>query len=271
MAGASYFSEPPTQVYYCVHCKFEIDEEDRHYCCDSCKRFIHIKTCSGLVSSEIKCMLLKERSLRFLCNECNVKFSQISTIFETVDQMKSEIEILKFSVTALTGDQSRAMDHTPGGLMTIEEFNDRNKRKKNVVLFGVEEPSVNVLPEYYAEFDRRLVHELLITIGAPNVRVSRIARIGREEINRPRPRPIKLFLESEKDVWKVVKNAEMVKRSGAYNNVIITPDRTKHQLTYHRQIKNELERRRQAGDINCKIQYIGGIPTIVPIVRERYN
>lgn len=52
----------------CVICKEDINNQAT-YNCDLCKRNVH-KNCAGLTPSETKCMVLKKRTLKLFCTEC---------------------------------------------------------------------------------------------------------------------------------------------------------------------------------------------------------
>nr|CAH7754480.1 unnamed protein product [Callosobruchus chinensis] len=78
----------------------------------------------------------------------------------------------------------------------IEEINERNSRKRNIIIFGLPETNQNVPPEVRQEKDKAEILSVLKTVDPEFVSDSLVPfRLGRFGDNKNRP--IKLILKDE--------------------------------------------------------------------------
>lgn len=239
----------------CAKCKLNIEDNDSYFECDSCKRPIHAQSCSELTSSEIKCMQLKKRVLRFLCNDCNSGLLQIPSIIQSIRELKSEIGLLKSSKPAEPSESHPAPFTNINEI--IAELNEREHRKKNIMVFGLSEHQNNTQADKDTGFE-------IIKVANPNASDNiKLFRVGKPNVNTTKPRPMKIILNSPEEAIQVLRNVNEIKKMKSFENLIITSDKTPNQTLHYKRIKEELSTRTNAGEKNLKIKYFNGEPKIV--------
>nr|CAH7734653.1 unnamed protein product [Callosobruchus chinensis] len=146
----------------------------------------------------------------------------------------------------------------------MAEFSERQKRKTNIILFNVPEPNQSSTVEHQRESDKSAVSDILSTI-VPDLSFGNTKPIGLGPYGHSKVRPIKAVFENADTVRKILANAKKLKSVAAYKTIVIASDRTKKQIEYYKQVKQELINRQSAGDTNCRIKYINGVPKIMSL------
>lgn len=217
-------------------------------CCVCKKSFIH--SCVDLTSTEIRTIKTK-KGLSWSCKNCNV--------------LSNDINELKAAILSLKADLQSKNTNDDMFEMILSELNERNNRKQNVVIFNVLEVDSQDNTQG-RDHDLEVVRDVLSAvsndIGLEHLEVQ---RIGRRVNNGNHHRPIKVKLNSVKDVHTVIKNTSKLRNSQSYNRVNVSLDRTRRQIDYYKKIKAELNSRVENGATNLRIKYKQGIPTIVSL------
>lgn len=242
----------------CCKCNTDIDENDNYFECDSCRRPIHANyACSELSASEIKCMQLKKRILRFLCTDCNKGLLLIPSLVRSIEELKVDIENLKLKCintsNANSGQPLKVNEIAPEEI--ISEMLERQKRANNIMIANLNEPNSNTE-------DLTSVKSLLkeINVDVDDIKVTRIGKP-----NKQRPRLLKVILKNPEDAITVLKSKRNIKET----NIKIFQDQTKRQIQYYKDIKNELQRLIDNGDNTKTIRYINNKPTIVTKMAQK--
>src|SRR5436190_18463416 len=110
----------------------------------------------------------------------------------------------------------------------ISEINNRKRRKNNIILFGAQESNVN----NDTTFAKEVIQFVDKDISTSSIK---IFRLGKETSNKIRP--IKIVLNSNTDVQKLIRNARKLKSSDNFKTLYLTTDKTKRELRYLQQIK----------------------------------
>lgn len=239
----------------CCKCNTDIDQNDNYFECDSCKRPIHANySCSELSASEIKCMQLKKRILRFLCNECNNGLLQIPSLVRSIEELKADIENLKLKCNKPIDDNSVQWPKVNeiSSEEIISEMLERQKRANNIMISNLDESNSNTNNNNDLASVKSILKDLNVDVD--NIKV---VRIGKP--NQQRPRLVKVTLKNTEDAITVLKS----KRNVKVPNIKIFQDQTKKQIQYYKDIKNELQRLIDNGDNTKTIRYINNKPTIV--------
>ncbi|KAG5875585.1 hypothetical protein JTB14_027209 [Gonioctena quinquepunctata] len=95
-----------------------------------------------------------------------------------------------------------------------------------------------------------------------NTDVIRPMRLGKYDANRTIPRPIKVTLENEATVLACTRNTKNLKNDN-FKNVFISFDKTPRQMQYYRDLRQELDEKKNNGENNLTIKYSNGDPKIV--------
>lgn len=242
----------------CSKCDCELDL----ITCDGC-RMLLCEGCSGLSSSELRCIPLKKRKLLFLCDECQQGFKLLPTVLQRMDKMEKDLQNaigeLKSSQHACSNDGLSKSDNfesssTHSMEEMLVEWEDRKRRSKNVIMTNVSE-SVKANKNERIIDEKQKVEKILkdIDIKENNFQVF---RLGRFEQNRTRL--IKVVFTSENDAKQVLINKKKLP-----NNVKAFNDQTPKQREYYNSVKKKLNEMIRNGDSTKIIKFVNSVPTIV--------
>lgn len=219
-------------------------------CCVCKNSYFH--SCEDYTISELRTMKNK-RGASWSCRNCNVVSNDINELRAAILTLKNEILSRERSTTIAES----AFEEI------INEINDRNNRKQNIVLFNVPEP-ISQNADERKEHDRTTTLSILRSLPTDvDLEGVQINRVGRFVPNAGRHRPIKVRLNGVRDVHNLIKNARNLKSSNEFKHIHISMDKTKRQNEYYKKVKAELDLRAANGEVGLRIRYDGGVPTIV--------
>ena len=161
--------------------------------------------------------------------------SSFSSFQTTLSQQQSQIDEIKDSVSKTGLMRSEILD----------EVEDREKRRNNVIVFGVEEREQGSLEER-REHDIDVVNEVLDSLGFGDVVLNNVHRLGRTSSGKFRPLKVPLVNYSVKA--SVLQKSRLLKQNDKFKNVYITNDRTKLQQSEWSELRAERDRRKQDGE-----------------------
>nr|CAI5837795.1 unnamed protein product [Callosobruchus analis] len=198
------------------------------------------------------------KGLDWSCPTCRSFGSELKGLKSLILQLQSELRELK-------GNRTDAFPSDPLQFEEIvEEVNKRNLRKSNVIIFGLDEVNQEEPPENRSARDGVAVSKVFRAIDSefdvPNIKPIRLGSF-RPGSNRP----VKIVLRNEDEVRRIISKAKTLRSHKDFKNkkIYLSYDRTPRQVEYYKQLKQELEVRKQAGEMNLKIKYVNGIPKIV--------
>ncbi|KAF0726262.1 MI domain-containing protein [Aphis craccivora] len=90
--------------------------------------------CSGLSVSELKCLCLKYRLLKFFCTGCDKGLKELTELKSLLNKLLVEVDNLKSN---LGNTQNLSND------FIINEINECNKRANNVIFYNIQESNSN--------------------------------------------------------------------------------------------------------------------------------
>lgn len=228
-----------------------------------------VKAGQGQLSAEINAKCGKLQNEIKLCNDT------LSNHTSTLDEHTKSIVALNTKMQKIEGDlkseflSGRSRSATAGSTRgpsdasdmdsVVAELAERQKRAKNVMIFGVVEATGSNAGERRAA-DGQFVGTLFEFLGTNPVPAN-VTRIG--SFAEGKRRPIKVLLQSEADVLLIVKAAKKLRGAANYDGISISLDRTPRQLCRYRELKAQLDDRKASGEQNLKIRYISGVPTII--------
>ena len=236
---------------------------DREIACDLCKKFVHT-TCSGLTRNEISCLKTKERKIHYYCDVCSEFKNQLATIHElkdTINKLRSEVEILKDKYTQELSTKEKHEVQQLDVEKVIAEIQNRKHRENNLIIYNVVESKAST-PKEKNSNDLTKINSVLSTL--PNIEnnsIIKIERLGKPTSNNNKPRPIKVHLRDKIDVYYILKNKKQLRIDG--NPIRLTTDQTIMQRNYLSSIKQKLQQFKDDGDDSKTIKYISNIPTII--------
>lgn len=185
----------------------------------------------------------------------NMRASFISSL----EDIKEDLKIIKENssgVSAKTNsiDIERAVTAQGNNTNSVlYEMGERQKRSCNLMVFNLPEPTDKNTNE-----DLTKAKSLLEGLVGSPVDILKLTRIGKP--NKNGHRSLRLTLQSNEDVLRLLRNKRKLNRSQA---VFIEADLTSGQRNELNSLKAELRRRQQDGEVGLSLRYVNGIPKLV--------
>lgn len=244
--------------------------------CDSCRGTIHVG-CTDLSEKDIIVTRAKSRCLKVVCNSCSNNMSQFNELKSLIISMKNDfsealtqlqldfnekLSTFKKEVDAQLNARGDSLDMDG----VIEEIDDRQSRRCNIVIFGMPEQQGDLDGDTRKAADN-VGTSLLLKSITPNAETSEISmfRLGRYNKTAPNSRPIKVTFRDVSDVHAVIRDARKLRSNEKYKNISISFDKTPRQVESYKVLKRELVERSVNGEKNLKIKYVRGIPKIMSL------
>ncbi|CAI6353570.1 unnamed protein product [Macrosiphum euphorbiae] len=192
----------------CIVCDTRFAELDLPIKCDGCATLVHNK-CSGLTTSEIKCVSLKNRTLKYFCTGCENGLKDLP-------QLKLLIKKLLVEVEGLKNSHSFSSNNSFDNGFIINEINDRNSRATNLIFYNIEESDSNQL-------DDRITHDFiqikntLKSIGVD----SEIVQLKVNCLDRYKSgklRPIKAVFSTSSNTFDILKNKRKLSSCSSFSD-----------------------------------------------------
>lgn len=241
----------------CCKCGSDADNSNS-FPCDSCKRWV-CNRCSDVSASEIRCLQMKKRVLKFCCPDCQSGLLQVPALIQQMQINAKKLEELseRFAQMSPTPDA----DISPSVYeKMVTEAMERAKRANNIILRGVPEPQGSI--QERVSSDEQYVSDVLSTVvgDEPDLKPVKVVRFGRASPGRPRL--VKVVFPSSAPCKRILRSKNKLSTS-SFRNVAIQDDKTPKQLAYLRDLRRELRTRLDAGEEDLTIKFVHGVPTII--------
>lgn len=226
--------------------------------CSVCKKaFKH--SCVDITLEELRILNDNNKGYDWSCKNCRNFGNELRDLKALILKLQNDICDLKSEYS-----EGRSSVKEDNFEEILEEFNQRNVRKSNLVIFGVEEQDQELSAATCIEQDKTEVANILRVIE-PELNTQNIKPIRLGIFNNTKNRPIKISLNDEKRVHSVIRKANVLKNNRSYKNISISLDRTPRQIEHYRKLKKELKEREDGGEQNLRIKYVKGIPKIISL------
>ena len=137
-----------------------------------------------------------------------------------------------------------------------DELTERDKRKCNIVVHNLPEPSTA-----NSQSDTNCFLDICHGSLDLNVEVIKSVRLGQKQTSRPRSLLLKLSNETSRN--QVLSQAPKLRFSNTWNQIYIQPDMTPTEREAYRKLQEEIKRRKSLGESNLIIRN-GKITQYVP-------
>lgn len=260
----------------CTLCSKQLGSKSSAVECSSCETSYHAKCVD--IDKQI-CDALKTTSgFRWLCHKCCVtdKTEEISNrdnckgcklipqFLEMMQKLNDSVDMLKQEIVTL----KKAENHD-NFEEVVSEVLDRLDRRRNLVFFGVREADESLSTSECIAADGQLLKEFTSFVNPSGCYIAestKIQRLGRKNISNT-PRPIKITLRNDTDALQFIRHMQSkrqaLKNHTRFGGISVSLDRTAKQISYYKQVKANLDTRREAGEEDLIIRYVRGIPKIV--------
>ena len=160
---------------------------------------MHKQVCSGLNASEIKVIDPKgRRTLKFLCEDCESRLLQSPNILKA-DELRAEICAVRDNTGNSNSSAAGSNSQTSSNESMFKEFQERQNRSCNVILFNFPENKNN----------RGDVQHLVSTIMNVAVQIKNVAIIGKP--NKNGYRTLKVSLQNSEEALSVIRKRTLLK------------------------------------------------------------
>lgn len=202
---------------------------------------------------------IKNTTQHLIAENANFKV-QISSLTNSIDATNEKVK-------SLENDFQQIKSSTPTAPLAqkaiqtmcndlIAELQEREERKKNIIIVGIPEPHCEDMSEK-RKADREKVHEITSSIYAECPKSDKIIRLGKYDPNKMRP--LKVCFASPDVTLSILKN----KVNNKDETVKIYSDKTPYEQECMKNLRYELQEREKNGEKNLIIKYIKGIPKII--------
>lgn len=223
--------------------------------CSVCTRvFKH--SCVNITSEEFRILCDPDKGYDWSCSNCRKIGGQLKELKNLILSLQNDIQLLK--------DENRTLKSSDADTdleNVIEEINERNHRKRNLIIFGLSEQKQEDTPEARMQKDKNEVENIIGCLDKDfelhDIKPNRLGRYNKDKV-----RPIKISLKDEDQVRELIKNAKNLKNS-RYKKVFVSVDRTQMQLRHYKKLKEEVAHKNSIGQEKFKIKYFNGTPKIV--------
>ena len=123
-------------------------------------------------------------------------------------------------------------------LSIVDELADREKRKKNVIVYNLPEASDH-------EADKCSFLDLCKKVYNADISVNKMVRLGKKSTDKQRP--LLISLKHDEDKSLLLLQSYLLRRNSQHSNVFMAPDRTKFEREKHKKLVEELKERRSQG------------------------
>lgn len=146
----------------------------------------------------------------------------------------------------------------------MEEVNDRNIRKKNIIVFNAPESS-STLPQDIKAYETSLVASI-VKSAAPGLDATKIRSFRLGQKSAGKTRPVKLIFVSEEVMAQVLSKFSIDSLASVEPNlkdIKLSRDRSPQELSTLKKLREDLDQRSEAGEHDLTIKYRNGVPKIV--------
>ena len=241
----------------CRQCADEVTKEQCAVACDKCAVFYHIE-CIGISQEKYKVIMedaaLNQPALHYYCPFCRVKCMEAVA---KIDLLEGQTRTLASNVAKLTErvdnlESKVAKTVTQNVRTELDERNDIERRKNNILVFNMTEPETTDNAWYSNDVKKQDTDSFLtlaskslgLDIGNPN-KIKDVLRLGAKK--EKTPRPLKVMFTDIDTKRQVLQNSKRLKGSKSYSNIYINPDLTPRQRENDYNLRQELKARRNQG------------------------
>lgn len=250
----------PSSKKVCHCCNKTFDSHLLLTCC-VCKNTFG-NACIGLSSSEAR-VIASKKSINWNCQSCENIGNDINSLKSVIVLLQNEIKELKKTIKDVSSNRGSDGFIEESFEEVMLEFEERQKRKKNVIIYGLNESeAMNVVERVEQDYQGvcTIFQYIDVDVSLKDDR-ARVFRLGKFDPSSDRPRPLKISLDNWEDALKVLRKSKQLRSADNFSHLTIASDKTPRQSAYFRKIKAEVEKRKSDGE-NVELKFVKGVPRI---------
>lgn len=170
----------------------------------------------------------------------------IETLLSRIEKLEQSNEQLREKYNKLLEDGSFTNDYNPDMIMHMvtTEMKETEIRKKNIMIFGLQEKNCEGLKER-RQHDANLCNQIMKELKVDDFEILHTQRMGK--IRSDGKRPLKVVLSRTSAKQKIMKNAKELRKT-RFADIFINNDLTPFQQARAKQTRVELKERRKRGE-----------------------
>ena len=134
-------------------------------------------------------------------------------------------------------------------LQVVDEYVEREKRKNNLIIHNLPEPTDVSSNEQRAVKDTKTISDLFHTeFNLANAKIQRVTRLGAIRPNSSRPRLLLVEMGDISIKRSILKQATKLRKSSKWSDIYISPDLTPKEHSHNKKLRDELKMRKDAGE-----------------------
>ena len=197
------------------------------------------------VNKSVQSLSSRYDSLTQSVKELSTKIESLLTRNENL-----QMEVNSISEPTATPNQPDtvpfvSMSSTGTTLTILDELADRERRRKNLIVYNLAESSES-------QSDQPKLQELCSSVFKKDITLTKTVRLGRK--NGSKPRPLLACFDDVSIRNRILSVSGKLRKFDQYKNTYIAPDRTKLERQKHVKLVEELKRRRSDGEQNLIIR-----------------
>ena len=181
------------------------------------------------------------------------QFSSLTNCIQALDLRIGNLEKSLNNFRSIQNKQQTEINEIKHALVNLDlskaefldEVEDRERRRNNIVLFGLPElESGNV--EARKEHDKNSLESVLEAIDCEGVKIDSVFRLGK--VVEGKARPVKAILCSREGKMEILRKSRSLRNTDQFKRVFISIDKTKFQQSEWNKLRNEQVARKEAGE-----------------------
>jgi len=214
-----------------------------------------LKASQGKIISSVN---ISNNNIKALNKKFDDVIKTISILSEENKMLKEKMSVLENKYDLLEKKISTSQFSTDENLLS--EIMERQSRSCNLIIFN--------LPESKEDSQTKITdYDQLVTIFntmETNPTKFTCHRLGKPNSNTEnKSRPLKVVLSNTIEVFTLLRSQAKLRNSPNWSNIRLASDRTTMQRDHMRNLREQLQKRRDNGENDLIIKYNKGIPSII--------
>ena len=180
--------------------------------------------------------------------------SDLSSKLDTLQSSESELQNhIKDTTTALSSVKMPFVAPTTSNPTDIvDEYLDRERRKPNLIIYGIPEFSGSIPDERKLNDKTNFTDLVHSEFKLGNIKITKLVRLGKQIEGKIRP--LLVTLMDSYVIGHLLQNAKTLRNSSSHQNVYISPDLTPKEREINKLLYEQLRRRKEAGESDLIIR-----------------
>ena len=207
---------------------------------------------SGSNGDTLQSLVKEQDGIRSALSQLSSKVNDLCSMNQNLgSEIKATAELInRAPATPNMANSPPVMAMNPSAI--VDEYLDRERRRVNLIVYNLEEQTVQSVAERSKLDSEKLAHLFQSEFHIGDVEVTKCIRLGK--LSQTRVRPVLITVPSVNARNAILRNASSLRKSENFKNVYISPDMTVKECEEAKQLRAELQRRRSQGERNLVIR-----------------